>query len=54
MFFLAETPTRHINTLRGHNVEFLNVKPCGIYSNHWAFKGCYYLLFYVSLKRVCR
>ena len=25
------------NILWGQNVEFLNVKPGGIYSNHWAF-----------------
>ena len=29
---------KHINTLCGQNVEVLNVKPGGIYSNHWASK----------------
>jgi hypothetical protein len=29
-----EIHTKHINTLFGHNVELLNVKPIGIYSNH--------------------
>jgi len=31
--------TKHINTLCGQNVEFVNVKPGGIYSDHWALKG---------------
>jgi hypothetical protein len=31
--------TEHINTLCGQNVELLNVKPVGIYSNNWAVKG---------------
>jgi len=26
---------KHINTLCGHNGEMLNVKPGGIYSDHW-------------------
>jgi hypothetical protein len=34
-----EIHTKHINTLCGQNVEFLNVKPGGTYSNHWALKG---------------
>jgi len=29
----------HINTLCGQNVELLNVKRCGKYSDHWALKG---------------
>jgi hypothetical protein len=29
--------TKHINTLCGQNVELLNVKHGGTYSNHWAF-----------------
>jgi hypothetical protein len=31
--------TIHINTLCGQNVELLNVKHGGTYSNHWAVKG---------------
>jgi hypothetical protein len=31
--------TKHINTLRGQNVELLNVKPGGTYRNHWALEG---------------
>jgi hypothetical protein len=32
----SEIHTKHINTLSGQNVEFVNVKPGGTYSNHWA------------------
>jgi hypothetical protein len=35
----SEIHTKHINTLCGQNVELLNVKPGGTYSNHWALKG---------------
>jgi hypothetical protein len=31
--------TKHMNILCGQNVELLNVKPGGTYSNHWALKG---------------
>jgi hypothetical protein len=30
--------TKHINTLCGQNVEFVNVNPEGICSNHWALE----------------
>ena len=35
----SQIHTKHINTLCGQNVELLNVKPRGTYSNHWALKG---------------
>jgi hypothetical protein len=35
----SEIHRKHINTLCGQNVELLNVKPGGTYSNHWALKG---------------
>jgi hypothetical protein len=35
----SEIHTKHINTLCGQNVEFVNVKPGGTYSDHWALKG---------------
>jgi hypothetical protein len=35
----SEIHTKHINTLCGQNVELLNVKLGGTYSNHWALKG---------------
>ena len=34
----SEIPVKHINILWGQNVEFVDVKPDGTYSNHWAFK----------------
>jgi hypothetical protein len=34
----SEIHTKRINTLCGQNVEFVNVKPGGTYSNHWALK----------------
>ena len=35
----SQNRTKHINTLCGQNVELLNFKPGGTYSNHWALKG---------------
>jgi len=32
----SEIHTKHINTVCGQNVELLNVKPGGTYSDHWA------------------
>jgi len=34
----SEIITKHINTLCGQNVELLNVKAGGTYSDHWALK----------------
>jgi len=34
----SEIHTKHINTLCGQNVELLNVKPSGTYSDQWAWK----------------
>jgi hypothetical protein len=34
----SEIHTKHINTLCGQNVEFVDVKPGGTYSNRWAIK----------------
>ena len=39
MAVCSEIHTKHINTLRGQNVELLNVKLGGTYSGHWALKG---------------
>jgi hypothetical protein len=36
MAVCSEIHTKHINTLCGQNVEFLNVKPGGTYSDHCA------------------
>jgi hypothetical protein len=35
----SEIHTKHINTLRGQSMQFVNVKPSGTNSNHWALKG---------------
>jgi hypothetical protein len=35
----SEIHTKHINILCGQNVEFVNVKHGGTYSNHWALKS---------------
>jgi len=35
----SEIHTKHINTLCGQKVEFVNVKPGGTYSDHWALEG---------------
>ena len=35
----SEIHKKHINTLCGQNVELLNAKPSGTYSDHWALKG---------------
>jgi len=35
----SEVQTKHTNTLCGQNVELLNFKTGGTYSDHWAVKG---------------
>jgi hypothetical protein len=35
----SQIHTKHINTLCGQNVEIVNVKRCGTYSDHWTLKG---------------
>jgi len=35
----SEILTKHINTLCGQNVECLNIRPGGTYSDHWTLKG---------------
>jgi hypothetical protein len=44
LFFFNDTATteiytEHINTLCGQNVEFVNVKTGGTYSDRWALDG---------------
>ena len=34
----SEIHTKHINTLCGMKVEFVNVKPGGTYSDHWLWR----------------
>jgi len=35
----SEIHTKHINTLCGKNIELLDAKSGGTYSNRWALKG---------------
>ena len=35
----SEIHTKHINTLCGQNVEFVDVKPGRKYSGHWPTRG---------------
>ena len=44
----SQIHTKHINTLCGQNVEFLNVKPGGTYSNHWALEGWHATMYEVA------
>jgi len=41
----SQIHTKHINILRGQNVEFMSVQPGGAYGYHWAWKqwDCYLL-----------
>jgi len=34
-----EIHTKHINTLCGQKVEFVNITAGGTYSDHWALEG---------------
>jgi hypothetical protein len=34
-----EIQKNHKNTIRGPNVDVLNVNPCGTFSNHWVLKA---------------
>ena len=38
MAVCSEIHTKHINTVCGQKTEFLYIKPCGTYSDHWALK----------------
>jgi len=35
----SQIHTKHINTLCGQNVEFLDLKPGGTYGNRWVLTG---------------
>ena len=39
MAVCSEIHTKHINTLCGQNVEFVDVKPGGTYSDHWNYRS---------------
>ena len=38
----SQIHTKYINTLCGQNVELLNVKTGGTYSDYWALEGPFY------------
>jgi hypothetical protein len=40
----AQIHTKHINTVWGQNVELLNAKPGGTYSDHWVYMLIYHRL----------
>jgi hypothetical protein len=42
----SQIHTKHTNILYGQNVELLNVKPDGTYSDHWVLEGyrAYFLI----------
>ena len=49
----SQIHTKHTNTLCVQNVEFVTVKPDGIYSDHWALSGrapstCIWYVFVLS------
>jgi len=35
----SEIPSKHLSTLCGQNVKFVNIKPGGTYCKHWASEG---------------
>ena len=39
MAVCSQIHTAHINTLCGQDVEFVDIKPGGLYSDHWASDG---------------
>jgi len=43
MAVCSEIHTKHINSLCGTNVELLNVKPGGTYSDQWVLRVKYLL-----------
>jgi hypothetical protein len=40
----SEIHTKHLNTLCGQNVEFMNIQAGGTYSDHWAVKDYIYVI----------
>lgn len=40
MYACRDNPTIHINTMRGQNLRFFNVKAFSMCSSHYAFKYC--------------
>ena len=48
----SQIHTKHINTLCGQNVEYINVKAGGVYSYHFGFNGSNNLNAHQSKKAV--
>jgi hypothetical protein len=46
----SEIHTKHINTLCGQNIEFVNVKPGGTWSNRWALTRTFFHIFHPSTR----
>ena len=43
----SQIHTKHINTLCGQNVEFVNVKPIDTQSDHWALRDNFCIVIYI-------
>jgi hypothetical protein len=50
----SEIHKKHINTVCGQNVEFLNVKSGGTCSNQWALEGYIYRIIYKDPARTAQ
>jgi hypothetical protein len=49
----SQIHTKHINTLCGQNVEFVNVELGGTYSDQWAFKQLEVWLHLGLMQSIC-
>jgi hypothetical protein len=47
----SEIHTKHLNILCRQNVELLNVKPDGTYSDHWVLGGFTYVSLQLTIRR---
>jgi len=47
----SEIRTKHLKTLCGQNVELLNVKPDGTYSDHWVLGRFTYVSSQLTIRR---
>jgi hypothetical protein len=48
----SKIPTKHINTLCGQNVEFLNVKPGGTYSDPTVYGTQNFIIAFTRARQV--
>jgi hypothetical protein len=49
MAVCSQIHTKHINTMCGQNVEFVNAKSGGTYSDHWDIEGNYHAVMYCGV-----